>query len=224
AVAREKWLAVTARFLQRLSSPRFQRSTFEITPQIRMEHEVLQVAICRAYRTAEPRRNKDANRSQPFRMNVEKAENFRLREANGVQDGSGLQSTVFPTIWAKFDDHLHAERPFARSVASRHSKIDVGVDLASYRSDRAVAHHGQRSAQVHARRETRAGIALEIGPLIGEPHASNGVSFNERFGDWHARPDLHHARRCNLIADPLIELAKRQHEAIVFPHERWGIG
>jgi hypothetical protein len=59
-------------------------------------------------------------------------------------------------------------------------------------------------------------MALKIGALIGEPHTCNRVSFNRTFfnqwfGDRHPRPDLHHAGSCNLIADPLIDLTKRQH-------------
>src|SRR5208283_967645 len=112
-----------------------------------MQHEVLQVTICRAHRAAEPRRNKDANRSQPFGMNVEKAENLRFWKPDGVQDSAGLQSTIF----AEFDHHLHAERPLAELVALWHS--NMRVDLATNRSHRTVAHHRQRSAQVHARSE-----------------------------------------------------------------------
>src|ERR1035441_8581263 len=84
-----------------------------------MKHEVLQVTIGRAHGTAKPRRNKDANRSQPFGMNVEKPENFRLRKPDGMQDSPGLRST----ICAEFDHHLHAERPLAGLVAWRHSDM-----------------------------------------------------------------------------------------------------
>ena len=72
----------------------------------------------------------------------------------------------------------------------RHSKLRV--DFAANRSYRPVAHHRQRSAQVHARREPCLGMPLKIGPLIGKPHTRHGVSFNQRFGNRHARPDLHH--------------------------------
>ena len=98
------------------------------------------------------------------------------------------------------------------------------VDFAPNCSYWTVAHYRQRGAQIHARSETGVGMPLQIGALIGEPHARNRVSFNQRFGDRHARPDLHQSGRCDLIADPLVELAKRQHEAIVFPHEGWSIG
>ena len=152
-------------------------------------------------------------------MNVEKSENFRLGESDGMQDGAGFE----PAIFAEFDDHLHAERPFAGLMALRAFRIAL-IDVAADRSHRTVAHHRQRGVQVHARRETRVGMALKVGALIGEPHASNRVSFNQRFGDRHARPDLHQAGGGDLIADPLVELAKRQHEAIVLSHEGRSIG
>jgi len=62
-------------------------------------------------------------------------------------------------------------------MASGHS--DLRIDPASDGSDWAVTHHGQRSAQIHARRETSVGMALKIGALIGEPYSCNGVSFNQ---------------------------------------------
>ncbi len=107
-------------------------------------------------------------------------------------------------------------------MAFRHPKLRV--DFAPDCSHRAVAYYGQRGPQVHAWRKTCVGASLQIGPLIGEAHTGNGVGFNQRLGDWHARPDLHHARRCDLIADPLIELTERQHQAVVLLHEWWGVG
>src|ERR1039458_7839433 len=132
-----------------------------------MQHEVLQITIRGADRAAEPRRNKDANRGQPVGMNVEEAENLRLGEADGVQDGAGLQSATF----AEFDDHLHAERPFAGAVAFGHAKLRV--DFAPDRSHRAVAYYGQRGPQVHAWRKTCVGASLQISALICETDACN---------------------------------------------------
>ena len=103
-------------------------------------------------------------------------------------------------------------------MARRHS--DVFVNLAADCSYRTVAYDRQRGAQVHARRETCFRMSLQIGALVGEPHARNRVVIEQWFGDRHARPDLYHARRCDLIADPLVELSQRKHEAVVFPHER----
>ncbi len=155
-------------------------------------------------------------------MNIEEAKNFRLRESDGVQDRAGFESAIF----TEFDHHLHAERPLARFVARRAFRNCASIL-------RPTAPTGPSPTTVSAAcksmpgRETGFRISLQIGALIGEPHACNRVycgAFNQRFRDRHARPDLHHAGRCNLIADPLIELAKRQHEAIVFSHERRRVG
>src|SRR5208337_5224168 len=108
-----------------------------------------------ADRASKTLRNKNPRRSQPIGMNVEKPENFRLRKSTRVQDCAGFQSTIF----AEFDHHLHTECPFAPSVAWRHSKLRV--EFVPNRSNWTVAHHRQRSAQVHARRETCLGMPLK---------------------------------------------------------------
>ncbi len=176
AVAREKWLAVAARFLQRLRSPRLQGSAFQITPQIRMKHEVLQVTIGRADRTAEPRRNKDANRRQPAR---DERRGTRKSPAQGIRWYEGrcrapahcLRGVRSPSSCRAPTRGSHDPAAFVR-----HS--DVLIDLAPDCSHRAVAHYRQGSAQVHAGSEPCLGASLKIGPLIGEPHAGNGVSFH----------------------------------------------
>src|SRR5271169_5919086 len=112
-----------------------------MSPQVRVQQEVLQVPIARADRTAEPRRNEDANRCQPVGMNIKEPENFWLREPDRVHDRTRLKSAVF----AEFDHHLHTQSPFARALARWHS--DVFVNFAADCSYRTVAYHRQRGVQ-----------------------------------------------------------------------------
>ena len=79
-----------------------------------------------------------------------------------------------------------------------------------------VAYHRQRGAQVHAGGEPCFRMPLHIGALVGEPDARHRVVIEQWFGDRHPRPDLYYARRCDLIADPLVELSQRKHEAVGF--------
>src|SRR6266567_5496844 len=187
AVSREERFALTPRLLQRLGAPRLQGPAVEMPPQIRMKDEVLQIAICSANRTAEPGRHEDAHRSHAIWMNVEESKNLRLRESDGVQDRARLKSAIF----AEFDHHLHSQRPFAGVVAGRNS--EVRVDLAPDGSDGAITNDGERGAQIHAGRETCFWMSLKISSLIGEAHTCNSLFLDQWFGDWHARPDLHHS-------------------------------
>src|ERR1035441_10615521 len=85
-----------------------------------MKHEVLQVTIGRAHGTAKPRRNKDANRSQPFGMNVEKPENFRLRKPDGMQDSAGLQFIILEPENQSLDRRAaHPQPRLLQSVVRR---------------------------------------------------------------------------------------------------------
>ena len=94
--------------LQGFRAPGFEGSTLEVSPEIRMKNEVLQIAIGSADGTSEPRRNEDADGGEAIGMNVEETEDFRLRIAECVNDGAWLEGTIF----TKLDHHLHAESPF----------------------------------------------------------------------------------------------------------------
>src|SRR5579862_6455105 len=107
-----------------------------------MQHEMLQVAIGRSNRAAQPGRYEYSNGCQPIRMDVQEAENLRLRKSDRVQDGSGLEAGVL----AEFDHHLHAQGPFSLLVTARKAK--VLVDLPPYRADGAVRHNSERGAHV----------------------------------------------------------------------------
>src|SRR5208283_2085832 len=126
-------------------------------------------------------------------------------------------------VVAEFNHHLHAESPLAGLMAGRHPNVYVCVEFSADCSHWTVANDSERGVQIHAGSEPWLGTSLQIGALIGEAHSGNGVTCDQRLSDGHTRPNLHQTGRGDLIADPLIELAERQHEAIVFAHERWRV-
>ena len=67
-----------------------------MTPQRGVLDVVLQIAIHRARRIAQPRRHKDADRRQPLRMHVEKSEDLRLGIAERMPDGAGFECRRLP--------------------------------------------------------------------------------------------------------------------------------
>ena len=134
-------------------------------------------------------------------MHVEEAEDFRLGEAESVQDRAGLEWRVLGQI----HDELHADRPVAHVVAF--GQAEMGVKLLADRTDWAVADNGERRMDVHAWHEAVAGLALLVHALVEQAHADDLVVFDQRLGDWRAGPDLHCARALDLGAHPLHKLA-----------------
>jgi len=146
-------------------------------------------------------------------MDVEESEDFRLRVAEGVEHRARLERGIVRQI----HDELHAHRPVASVMVFR--QTEKVVQLPADRTDRAIAHHGQRGVNVHARRETAGGRALFAHALIEQADAGHFSVFNERLGDRHAGPDLHGARALHLRADPLHELSHREHHAAALVEE-----
>ena len=144
---------------------------------------------------------------------VEESENFRLGIAEGVQHRARFERRVLRQI----HDELHAHRPVARVMVFR--QTEKVVQLPADRADRAVAHHGQRGVNVHARREALGGRALFGHALIEQADADHFSVFDERLRDGRAGPDLNGARALHLRADPLHELSHRKHHAAALVEE-----
>ena len=147
-------------------------------------------------------------------MHVEEAEDLGLGKAKGVQDGARCERRVGGQI----HDKLHAYRPIASMVAFRHAELRV--ELLADGADGAVADHGERGVDVHARHETVARFALLINALVQQPDADDLVIFDERFGYWRAGPNLDRASALDLGADPLHKLAHREHQPTILVQER----
>ena len=121
----------------------------------------------------------------------------------------GLSGGVFGQV----HDELHADGPVARVVAL--GQAEMRVELLADRADRAVADHGQRGVDVHAGHEAVAGLALLVDALVEQAHADDLVVFDQRLGHRRAGPDLDRAGALHLGADPLHELAHREHQPAV---------
>ena len=52
-------------------------------------------------------------------------------------------------------------------------QAEVFIQLAPYGTDRAIAHHRQGGADVHARHVAGIGIARPVCTLVDEPHAND---------------------------------------------------
>ena len=151
-------------------------------------------------------------------MHVEEAEDLRLRIAEAVPDGAGLERGGFIRFkWGQFDDELHAQRPFAVGVALGQAELFV-QSLADC-ADRAVAYDGELGADIHAGHEAFGRMAGLVHALIGEAQAFDFFAGEERCGDRSAGPDLDQASGHQLRADPLVELADGEHEAGVLVEE-----
>ena len=85
-------------------------------------------------------------------MHIQKAEDFRLGIAEGVEDGAGFEAAVFRQI----DHHLHADGPLVLVMAG--GQAEVFVELAADGADRPVADDGEGGADVHAGHETASGL------------------------------------------------------------------
>jgi len=205
--------AAPAGFAEGLGAPGAQRRAVEVLPEVRVHHPVLEVAVGGADRAVEPRRHEDAERGDVARVDVHEAENLGLRESEGVKHRARLQLRVGGQI----DDHLHADGPLVGVVPLGHAEL--AVELLAERTDRAVADHGQRGADVHARRKRAGGRAVFLDALIDEAHADDLLVLDERGGRRRGGPDLHGAGAHRLRADPLHELAHGEHESVVFREE-----
>ena len=168
---------------------------------------MLKVAVGRAHRAVEPGRDEDAQGSDAVGMHVEESEDFRLGIAEGVQHRARFERRVLRQI----HHELHAHRPVARVMVFR--QAEKVVQLPADRADRAVAHHGQRGVNVHARREALGGRALFVHALIQQADAGHLSVFDQRLRDGCAGPDLNRARALHLRANPLHELSHRKHHA-----------
>src|ERR1035441_10289936 len=74
AVAGQMRFAAAAGFAERLRAPRPEFAALEKMPEIRVQHPMLQVAVGRAHRAVEPRRDEDAEGSDAAGMDVEESE------------------------------------------------------------------------------------------------------------------------------------------------------
>ncbi len=218
SIARQKRLAALARLLQRLGAPGAQLAAFEIAPEIRMQHVVLEIAIGRAYRIVEPGRHEDADGSHAAGMHIEEAEDLRLRVAECMEDRAGLQIHAL----AQIHHHLCAHGPLMLMVAA--GQAEEGVELAAHSAHGSIAHYGERGVQVHAGHVARIWVAFAIGALIEQPHAYHAPVFHQRFGDGHAGPDLDCAGVHGLRAGPLHELADGEEQSAIFVQEGRGPG
>ena len=147
-------------------------------------------------------------------MHVEEAEDLRLGKAERVQDGAGLEGGVGGQV----HDELHAHRPVARVVAF--GQAELRVELLADGADRAVADDGERGVDVHARHEAVARLALLIHALVEQADADDFVVLDQRLGHRRAGPDLDRAGALDLGANPLHELAHREHQPAGLVQER----
>src|SRR5581483_12269410 len=129
-------------------------------------------------------------------MHVEESEYLRLRKPNRVQHGSRFKFAVVP----EFDHHLHAERPL--SVCMPFGQPKVPIKLLPHGTDWSIGDNSQPSMNIHAKHETFAMRARGSHTLISEPNPVHLLALEQRFADRHARPNLHRARACDLVADP----------------------
>ena len=179
-----------------------------------MLNPVLEVAVGGAHRAVEPRRHEDAERRDAAGMHIHEPENFRLGKTERVENRAGLE--IDPR--RQIDDELHADGPLVLVVTR--GQAEGLVELPADGADRAVANHGERSANIHPRRETVGGAALLVGALIHQAHADDLAVLDKSTGDRRGRPYLHGARAHHLGADPLHELAHREDEAVVLLEKR----
>lgn len=164
-----------------------------------MLDEVLEVSVGGAHRAFEPRRDKDADAGDAAGVDVEEAEDLGLGVAEGVEDGAFGKVHAFGQI----HHHLHAHCPLVPLVAFGHA--NHFVEPAADRADGAIADNGKFGADLSA--------------IGGEDHAGHFTVFDERFGDWCGGPDLSEASHHHLLADPLVELAEGEDEAVLLVEE-----
>jgi hypothetical protein len=157
---------VLARLFQRLRAPGAQRSVLQVLPQRGVLNVVLQVAVGGARGVAHPRRDEDAHRDQPLRMHVEEAEDLRLRVAEAVPDGSGLERGAFDWSLRAARSRTSCPAPTrgARALRAGRALVDGLAD----RADRAVADDGQLRAHIHSGHEAVGRRAGFVHALIGE--------------------------------------------------------
>src|SRR5579872_1367907 len=147
-----------------------------------MQHEMLQIAIGRADWAAQPGRDENSDGSEPIRMDIQEAENFRLRKSNGVEDSSGLKAAVL----AEFDYHLHAKGPLSLFVSARKTK--VLIDLPAHCTHRSVRYDGECRTHIHPRHKPISGETIKTDSLIGETNPADCLILNQRFAHRHSRP------------------------------------
>ena len=98
------------------------------------------------------------------------------------------------------------------------------VDLAADGPIPAVADHGERGTDVHARRESRIGIAVLVHALVDQAHSGDPMVLDQSFRHGRAGPDLHRAGGHQLLADPLIELPDGKHQPVLLVQEIGRVG
>ena len=147
-------------------------------------------------------------------MHVEEAEDLGLGKAERVQDGAGFERSVGGQI----HDKLHAYGPITHMMAF--GQAELRVKLLADGADGAIADHGERGVDVHARHETVARFALLINALVQQTDADDLVIFDERLRYGSAGPNLDRASALDLGANPLHELAHREHQPTILVQER----
>ena len=142
-------------------------------------------------------------------MHVHETEDLRLRITKGVEYRAGFEIHGGGQV----DDKFHAHGPVMLVIALR--QAELFVELPADRTHGAVAHDGERSADVHARHEALGWRALFVRPLIDQPHAYNAVALDQRARHGRRGPHLDGAGAHHLRAHPLHELAHREHQTVV---------
>src|SRR5579859_2518246 len=113
-----------------------------------MQHPMLKITVSGAHRAVEPRRDKNAERRDTLRVNVEKAENLGFGITESMQHGAGFKSGISRQIHHKF----HTHRPITFMVIVRH--IEMSFELLTDGTNWPIANNCERRADVHARCES----------------------------------------------------------------------
>ena len=166
AVARQERLAALAGFLQRLGAPRPQLPALQMAPQIRVQHEVLQITVEVRMGLRNHEGTKMPTVATRSGMHVEEAEDFRLGIAEGVEDRAGIQLR-FPA------DRPPSSCPAPIRVMMARGHSEFLVQLAADGAYRSIAHHGQSRVDVHARHESGFRPAGAVHPLVAQTDAGD---------------------------------------------------
>src|SRR5271157_4133676 len=150
-------------------------------------------------------------------MNIEEAEDLRLRKTKGVDHRARFKLN----IWSQLNNKLHPDRPLADFLARRCS--DSAVDVAADSPHRPIANDCKCCANIHPRSEASVRVTVAVYALVEKAHPKDFSILNECLSDRHARPDLHRAARHQLPAHPLIKLANRKNQSVFLVKKAWGI-
>ena len=214
----QKGFAELAGLLEGFGPPGAHGGTLQVGPQGRVHHPVLQIAVPGPRRAVQPGGDEDPQRGLPVGVHVEEAENLRLGIAEGVPHGPRLERARLGQV----HHHLHAHGPVPLVVAG--GQPEVLVQVPAHGSDRAVSHHGQAGADVHAGQVPGRGVSGRVGALVDQAHPDDSAFFDQRLVDRHPRPELHQAGAHQLGPDPLVELTDGEYQPALFAQEGRNVG